>query len=84
MLRALPKRGVVGYIGDSSQTSVAEYYSAQYALAPLVVERSIDQSMVIGNFPTSHSLPNVVQEENLVLLRDFGNGLFLFAKKDSK
>ena len=82
--RALPKRGVVGYLGDSGETSLADYYSAQYALAPLVVERSINHSLVVGNFPTSQSAPPVAAEESFLLVRDFGNGLFLFAKKDKK
>jgi len=82
--QALPKRGVVGYIGDSGETNVAAYYLAQYALTPLVVEYSSNPSLVIGNFRASQSLPPAVAEENLVLVRNFGDGLFLFAKKDSK
>jgi hypothetical protein len=83
MRRALPKRGVVGYIGDSGQTSLADYYSAQYALAPLLVERSINHSLVIGNFPASQPPMPALAEKNLGLVRDFQNGLFLFAKKDN-
>jgi hypothetical protein len=77
---ALPQRGVVGYIGQS-HNSTADYYLAQYALAPLVVDRSANHSLVIGNFPSS---PPPLQTEGLRLLRDFGNGVLLFAHEEQK
>jgi hypothetical protein len=76
---ALPPRGVVGYIGESSDP-VADYYLAQYALAPLVVDRSPDHPLVIGNFPAAQPSSS----EHLQLVTDFGNGVLLFANKDAK
>ena len=75
----LPRRGVIGYIGQSE--GVGQYYLTQYALAPLVVDHSLNHSIVIGNFPTSRprELPN-----NLELVRDFGDGVLLFANKDAR
>lgn len=76
---ALPSRGIVGYVGDSSDP-VADYYLAQYALAPLVIDRSSDHALVIGNFPASlHA-----SVEHLQLVTDFGNGVVLFANKDAR
>jgi hypothetical protein len=71
---ALPARGIVGYIGESGNTGTADYYLAQYALAPLIVEHSPNHALVVGNFPTARpaSFPS-----NLQLASDFGNGLLL-------
>lgn len=76
----LPKHGVIGYIGQS-ENGVEQYYLAQYALAPLVVDHSSNHSTVVGNFPTS--LPKNLPA-NLQLVTDFGNGVFLFANKDAR
>ena len=77
---ALPARGAVGYIGESSD-SVAYYYLAQYALAPLVLDRSLNHELVVGNFPFSSPR---FSTEDLQLVRDFGDGVLLFQRKDKK
>ena len=76
---ALPKRGVIGYIGPS-EDGLGYYYLAQYALAPLVVDHSSNHVLVIGNFP--HSAPPQLPD-NLKLVKDFGGGVLLFANKDA-
>src|SRR5579871_1204001 len=74
---ALPARGVVGYAGAPAD-SIGYYYLAQYALAPRVVEHSLNHPLIVGNFPSSPpQLP-----ANLEVLRDFGNGVLLLANKD--
>ncbi|SRR6266851_5193114 len=82
--RALPECGVVGYLGDPGESGVADYYLTQYALAPLVVERSRDHKLVIGNFPSPPHVPSPRTETDLVLVRDFGNGVLLFAKRGNE
>jgi hypothetical protein len=76
----LPQRGVIGYIGQK-EDGVKQYYLAQYALAPLVIDHSPNHPIVIGNFPTSTptELP-----DNLQLVHDFGGGVLLFASKDTR
>ncbi len=77
----LPQQGVVGYVGESGDPSIADYYLAQYALAPVVLDRSQKYPLVVGNFPNSapaHLPPG------LQLVRDFGNGVLLFADKDAR
>ena len=76
----LPSEGVVGYIGDAGDSATPYYYLTQYALAPLVVDNSIDHALVIGNFPSSQGsrIPH-----NLQLVEDFGNGVLLLAGKES-
>jgi hypothetical protein len=74
----LPQRGVVGYIGEPGPLALGDYYLAQYALAPVVVDHSPNHDLVIGNFPNSLSgdLPF-----NLQLKKDFGSGVLLFATR---
>lgn len=78
---ALPRTGVVGYVGGSSTAALGDYYLTEYALAPLVVDYSTDHAIVIGNFP-SEAAPHV--PDNLELIKDFGAGVFLFANKGAK
>jgi hypothetical protein len=76
---ALPTEGVVGYIGSSAD-SIGYYYLAQYALAPLVLDHSVNHPLIVGNFPSSApQLP-----ANLEVLRDFGNGVLLLATRDAQ
>ena len=76
----LPSRGTIGYIGESSD-SVAYYYLAQYALAPLVLDRSTNHPIVVGNFPVSSP---EFPDADLQLVRDFGDGILLLKPKDKK
>ncbi len=78
---ALPQQGIVGYVGDSD--APADYYLAQYALAPLVVDHSPDHQLVVGNF-SAQQLPQGLPYAHLQLLKDFGNGVLLFANRDAK
>ena len=75
----LPERGVLGYIGDAGESGVAPYYLAQYALAPLVLDRSPNHPFVVANFPSS---PPAASVEKLRLVRDFGDGVLFFAGED--
>jgi hypothetical protein len=82
---SLPERGVIGYIGEPGALALGDYYAAQYALAPLVVEHSAKHPLVIGNFPSAHSSPpSTADDANLRLIRDFGDGVLLFANKGTR
>jgi hypothetical protein len=74
---ALPARGVVGYIGEPGTPAIADYYLAQYALAPLVIDHSTNHALVVGNFSPQSSLGAL--PPGLHLIRDFGDGVFLFS-----
>ena len=76
---ALPQRGVVGYVGDAGESGIASYYLSQYVLAPLVLDRSLNHPFVVGNFPSN---PPAASVENLRLVKDFGDGVLLFAGED--
>ncbi len=77
----LPTRGVVGYIGEPGDSSLPDYYLAQYALAPLVADRSIQHKLVVGNFP-SLQVPKAFSR--LRKLQDFGNGVVLLTNEDAR
>jgi len=78
----LPQRGVVGYVGDPGTAALGDYYLAQYALTPLVVDRSSDHPLVVGNFRNTE--PPSEPPEGLHLVKDFGDGVLLFAGKDDR
>jgi len=80
---ALPQHGTVGYVGETGApvNVLSDYYLTQYALAPLIVDDSTNHPLVVGNFPHS---PRSQPPDNLNLIKDFGNGVLLFAPKDGK
>ena len=80
---ALPAEGPVGYISDDTTPKdgyigTKSYYLTQFAVAPIVVEAGATRDFVIGNFLKfdPHQVPR-----DLVIVRDFGNGLIVFRKK---
>ena len=84
---SLPERGVIGYLGKPGAAALGDYYLAQYALAPLVVDPSPNHALVVGNFPSSAAGSPAASpvlgppSENLQLVKDFGDGVLLFANK---
>jgi hypothetical protein len=81
--KVLPKRGVVGYlgIGWESGHQLPAYYATQYALAPLVVDNSLEPELVVGNFATPLDPTTTTWPANLFPVQNFGNGVVLFAKR---
>lgn len=77
----LPPRGVVGYIGESGNWGTEDYYLAQYALAPLVVDRSRNHRLVIVSIS---SLPTSADTRGLELVKSFFNGIAILSNKDAK
>lgn len=85
---ALPARGIVGYITEASPEAVmaygnlqAEYYLAQYAVAPAVVDNSPRRNIVIGNFH-SPGIPDINSYGKFSVIMDAGNGVFLLRNED--
>jgi hypothetical protein len=77
---SLPERGVIGYVGEPGAAALGDYYLTQYALAPLVVDRSPNHALVVGNFPSSPvGAPAAAPSDNLQLVQDFGDGVLLLA-----
>jgi hypothetical protein len=75
---ALPASATVGYYSDTptGDTALEEYYLVQYALAPVVVAKNVDQDFVVANFHNQNrTLPNKME-----MVRDFGSGIALLRK----
>jgi hypothetical protein len=76
----LPGHGVVGYLGGAHYEP-ANYYLAQYSLAPLVLDHSSDHPLVVGNFDSSDMASETAWPSQLTLLQDFGDGVVLLGKR---
>lgn len=75
---ALPRAGTVGYYTDlpENQNGLEEYYLVQYAMAPVVVAKSVDKDFLIANLHTQKPL----RLAGFDLVRDFGSGIQLLRK----
>jgi len=77
--KSLPSTGTVGYIGNEiGDEGTWNYYRTQYSVSPVVVDRTIQHELVIGNFPEDLNVSNLPATTGLTLVRDFGGGVMLF------
>lgn len=80
--KALPQRGIVGYVSDTD--SVGEFFMTQYVLAPVVVYRGTAFAtftpgpiLVVGDFDSPANIPKVLATNGLTVKRNFGDGVLL-------
>lgn len=83
----LPAHGVVGYASDNpqnSQAGLAEFYLAQYTLAPTIVSSSVASkgSLVVVNFHSTAPDLRTLQSLHLRLVQNFGAGVLLCRKDE--
>lgn len=78
---ALPKRGTVGYLSDAANGMDHEMriMLAEFSLAPLILVSGGDQELVVGDFTDPAAIAKGI-ELNLTVIRDFGEGVVLFAR----
>jgi hypothetical protein len=95
-LRAyLPDRGAVGYVTalDIEKVFAREralrdvellghFILTQYTLAPVFVYARPDRPLVVGNFIGTRPDQALLDRYGLVPLRDFGDGLILYRRKE--
>ena len=83
----LPGSGPVGYFSDRDLAGISdfdafqetlEYIWSQYALAPHILTRSLDEELVIGNV-TENLTPEQAAELGLSLQEDLGLRIYLYA-----
>jgi hypothetical protein len=81
--RALPAHGLIGYLSDVNPQSSgeADYYAAEYCLAPLRVSRQPDQELVVGNFRDPYSGVALAQRLKLRFVQNFGGGVMLLRRE---
>jgi len=78
----LPQIGIIGYVSDKKSLTYFSY--VQYSLAPLVIANDTERDLVVGYFHDYSKAENIAQRERLLLVKNFGNGLFLFRGKINK
>jgi hypothetical protein len=83
--RLLPDKAITGYLSDLSFADTpgqAAYFGVAYALAPRLVVRSADgPAWVIGNFSHPLDFAAAGAAHRLELVRDFGNGVVVFRRR---
>jgi hypothetical protein len=77
--RLLPRAGVVGYLSDEPG-GAREYFLAQSALAPVVLDPEGPRALVVGNFFVPERAPGLAAARGLVLVADLGAGVMLFRR----
>ena len=79
----LPSVGVFGYIDDTTDpnNTSLQYTLTRYALAPHLLEKTNRPELVIGNFRQLPPKRNIWVDQGLILIEDFGDGVFLFSKR---
>jgi len=77
--KRLPPTGTVGYIGNEiGDEGTRNYYRTQYSISPVIVDRTTEHELVIGNFREDIHAGNFPAATGLTLLQDFGAGVMLF------
>ena len=79
--RDLPPDAVVGYVTDQPPDPAMDLRLAQYALAPVIVSRTGQTELVVGNFHDPAQMPGIVRQKGLVLVKDYGQGVALLRGK---
>lgn len=80
--KALPQRGVVGYVTDAATPDemAKRFIMTQYALAPLIVVPEAGQPLVVGVFADAAAAKRSVGAR--LVREEFGDGLVLFAEEE--
>ena len=74
---ALPASGTIGYYTDfqdppGGSDALREYYLMQYALVPVVVDKTVNQRLVVTSL---HKPQEPIRNPDLQLVRDYGSGV---------
>lgn len=89
--QVVPRHGVVGYVSDPDPVAMSDpaswqarqafkrYLIAQYALVPVVVLRSLEADLVVGDFSGSDGRGRAAPP-GFVMAKDFGDGVVLFRR----
>lgn len=82
--KKLPANGVIGYVSDDfgidERVAWRRYATTQYALAPLILERTGEHELVVGIFKDQDQIQRIAINKNLLVSEDFGDGIVLFRK----
>jgi len=73
---------IVGFVSDIKYLTY--FYYVQYSITPIVLANDTERELVVGYFYDHSKAENIAQRERLLLVKNFGNGLFLFTGKINK
>jgi hypothetical protein len=79
----IPADAVVGYITDMEPNSIqwnAAFNSAQYELAPRILEVGVNREWLLANFAGKGDFPAFAQANGFRVERDLGNGVAVMRK----
>lgn len=83
-LAVVPANTVLGYVTDvavGSDVDSIMINTAEFVLAPRLIERAGSHEWVLGNFLRPADFASLGRSKGLRLDRDFGNGVVLFHKE---
>ena len=85
VVKFTPENAILGYVTDVDDIqplASAMLFSAQYTLAPRLLQKgAASRDLVLGNFTKPADFAAFGQQRGLKLERDFGNGVILFRKE---
>jgi hypothetical protein len=83
---AISPDATLGYLTDHPEGIMGEarFFVAQYYLAPRVVQNSLAQNLILGDFSGPINLSAFVRDHALRVERDFGDGVVLFRKEQAR
>ncbi len=79
----LPPSAVVGYLTDlepKDRSAPIIFRTAQYTLAPRLLQPGTAQEWVIGNFSKALDFRAIGAGKGLQLVQDYGNGVVLYRR----
>ena len=80
----VPAAAILGYLTDAPAAdtlATAMFLSAQYDLAPRILQKSDASDVVLGNFTKPADFASIGRQHGLRLERDFGNGVVMFRRE---
>lgn len=83
VIEALPPSAVMGYITDlepGDRSAQIIFRTAQYALAPRLLQPGAAQEWVIGNFSKAGDFRAIGAGKGLQLVQDYGDGVVLYRR----
>lgn len=83
VIEALPPAAVVGYLTDlepADRSAPIIFRTAQYTLAPRLLQPGPGQEWVIGNFSKAGDFRAFGAGKGLQLVQDYGNGVVLYRR----
>lgn len=77
--REIPDDETLGFITDRTQSESIDraLYAASYNLAPIVVEKTVNRRVLLGDFRDSSNVSTMLRRYRLRVVRDFGEGFVL-------